>query len=188
VRVRITEPLSGSVDGIDLSRYNEGLVYDVGTTLANYLLAQGWAVPVTDEPNPELPAHRIVHAPSVLIVEDDQDMRLILSQLLEYHGWSAHAAADGREGLTALEQYHPSLILLDLAMPRMSGMEFRAAQQELPDRTLAHVPVVVVSASDDAPRYKAALRASDVLVKPFQADRLLEAVETHMRPVSLFRW
>ena len=49
VRVRITQPLSGSIDGIQLSRFVTGLTYDVGTTLGNYLLSQRWAVPVESE-------------------------------------------------------------------------------------------------------------------------------------------
>lgn len=48
MRVRITQRLDGSIDGIKLSRFMTGLTYDVGTTLANYLLAQGFAVPVDD--------------------------------------------------------------------------------------------------------------------------------------------
>ena len=46
MRVRITKPLSGSIDGIQLSRFLTGLTYDVGTTLANYLLSMQVAVPV----------------------------------------------------------------------------------------------------------------------------------------------
>lgn len=46
MRVRITQASSGSIDGIQLSRFVTGLTYDVGTTLANYLLAEGLAVPV----------------------------------------------------------------------------------------------------------------------------------------------
>jgi CheY-like chemotaxis protein len=187
VRVRITHHLRGSVDGINLSKFLQGLTYDVGTTLGNYLLAQGWATPVAAEA-PESPASvRTIRRPGVLIVEDDEDMRLILMQLLEYHGWEAFAACDGREGLEALERHRPSLVLLDLAMPRMNGAEFRTAQQQLPDRRLANVPVVVVSAVHDAPAYKSSLNAADVLVKPFEADRLLQAVESHMRSVNLFR-
>jgi CheY-like chemotaxis protein len=189
VRVRITKTLTGEVDGIDLSKFLEGLTYDVGTTLGSYLLAQGWAEPAAfDEPAAILPLNRTVQRPSVLVVEDDEDMRVILKQLLEHHGWSTYTASDGAEGLSMLQKYRPSLILLDLAMPRMNGMEFRAAQRELPDKRLASVPCVVVSAVHDAPSFKSALNAADVLVKPFEADRLLNAVASHSRPVTLFRW
>jgi hypothetical protein len=53
MRIRITQALSGSIDGIQLSRFVTGLTYDVGTTLGNYLLAEGTAVPV-DESTPAL--------------------------------------------------------------------------------------------------------------------------------------
>lgn len=189
MRVRITHQLSGSVDGIELSRFLKGLTYEVGTTLANYLLSQQWAEPASPEdPAAILPLHRTLERPGVLVVEDDEDMQQILIQLLEYQGWPVHAASDGVEGLAALKRHRPSLILLDLAMPRMNGIEFRARQRELPDKRLANVPVVVVSAVADAPQYKTALNAADVLVKPFEADRLLKAVESCVRPTSLFRW
>ena len=187
MRVRITRQPTGSVDGIDLTKYLEGLTYEIGTTLGNYLLAQQWAEPVADqEPAAILPLNRTIHRPSVLIIEDDADLREIERQLLEFHGWPAYAAADGIEGLKALRAHRPSLILLDLAMPRMNGVQFRTAQRQLPDRRLANVPVVVVSAVHDAPRYKSTLNAADVLMKPFEPDRLLQAVESHVRPVSLF--
>lgn len=177
------------MDGIDLSKFLEGLTYEVGTTLGNYLLAQQWAEPASYlDPVAVLPLTRTIHRPGVLVVEDDEDMRQIELQLLEYHGWPAYAACDGVEGLAALKKHRPSLILLDLAMPRMDGIEFRNRQRQLPDRRLANVPVVLVSAVADAPHYKSTLDAADVLVKPFEADHLLKAVESYVRPVSLFRW
>lgn len=188
MRIRITRALSGSVDGIDLSKFLEGLTYEVGTTLANYLLSQQWAEPASAQaPAAVLPLTRTISRPGILVVEDDHDMQLILLQLLEFHGWSAYAASDGVEGLELLEKHRPSLILLDLAMPRMNGVEFRARQRELSDRRLASVPVIVVSAVADAPDYKETLHAADVLEKPFDADRLLKAVESYVRPGSLFR-
>jgi hypothetical protein len=54
VRIRITRPLSGSIDGIQLSRFEVGVIYEVGTMLANYLLAEGLAEPV-DASTPAIP-------------------------------------------------------------------------------------------------------------------------------------
>jgi CheY-like chemotaxis protein len=188
VRVRITRQLKDTVDGIDLTRFLEGLTYEVGTTLGNYLLAQGSAEPASEQDVAAvLPLNRTIVRPSVLIVEDDDDMRQILLQLLGFQGWPAYAAADGVEALAMLQKHRPSLILLDLAMPRMNGMEFRVAQRQLPDRRLANVPVVVVSAVHDAPQYQEKLEAAEIFVKPFDADRLLHAVERHVRPIGLFR-
>jgi hypothetical protein len=88
VRVRITRQPEGSVDGINLTRFLEGLTYEVGTTLGNYLLAQQWAEPADErEPAAMLPLNRTLRRPSVLIVEDDADLRDIELQLLEFHGW-----------------------------------------------------------------------------------------------------
>jgi hypothetical protein len=64
MRVRITQRLSGSIDGIQLSRFVTGLTYDVGTTLANYLLAEGLAVPM-DETTPAL----------VLPIQDNSELK-----------------------------------------------------------------------------------------------------------------
>ena len=49
MRVRITESPRGRIDGIQLDRFESGLMYDVGTSIGNYLMAEGWAVPVDDE-------------------------------------------------------------------------------------------------------------------------------------------
>jgi two-component system chemotaxis response regulator CheY len=187
VRLRITFPISGSVDGIDLSRFTEGLTYEVGTTIGNYLLAEGWAVLSSDAEAPRIPLRYMLRRPDVLIVEDDEDMRVVLAQWLALSGWEPHVARDGIEGLQALERFQPSIILLDLAMPRMDGMQFREAQRRLANRRLASVPVVVVSARIDAMDFQQRLGASDVLVKPFEAERLLAAVQMCARPVGLFR-
>jgi len=188
LKLRITRDLSGVVDGVDLSRFLQGLTYDVGTSIGNYLLCQGWAIPVAaDTPDSLLPLSQTIKRPSVLIVEDDDDMRTIVAELLNFHGWPAHGAADGIEGLEALSRFRPSLILLDLAMPRMDGVEFRRRQRKLTDRRLASTPIVVVSAVHDALKYRSSLQAADVLLKPFDPDSLVRAVESHARPVSLFR-
>jgi two-component system chemotaxis response regulator CheY len=186
LRVRITTSLSGSVDGIDLSRFTEGLTYEVGTTLGNYLLSQGWAVVSGDEPAQGLPLRRSLRRQSVLIVEDDEDTRVILAQLLEHHGWEPHVATDGIEGLEALRRCRPSLIVLDIGLPRMDGVAFRDAQRQLADQRLASVPVVVVSALADAHDYKQRLSAAEVLTKPFEADALVRAIQHHARPANPF--
>jgi two-component system, chemotaxis family, chemotaxis protein CheY len=160
----------------------EGLTYEIGTTLGNYLLSQGWAVLSTDEPAPGLPTRRRLRRPSVLIVEDDEDTRVILAQLLEHHGWEPHVASDGIEGLDALQRCRPSLIVLDIGLPRMDGVAFRQAQRRMTDQRLANVPVIVVSAMHNAQQYKHQLSAAEVFTKPFEADALVRAVENHARP------
>ena len=84
---------------------------------------------------------------SILIVDDDSDVRAALSELLEAEGFSVEGVPDGREALVRLrtEKVHPAVILLDLMMPGMDGWDFRTEQMRDPE--LAAVPVVIVSAS-----------------------------------------
>src|SRR5437763_11246133 len=91
---------------------------------------------------------------NVLIVEDDADTRDMLAALLATEGFHAVAAEDGLEALHLLRAVRhrapdaPCLVLLDLAMPRLGGYEFRRAQ--LGDPIVAAVPVAIVSGATDA--------------------------------------
>jgi CheY-like chemotaxis protein len=112
----------------------------------------------------------------VLLVEDDRDIRETVSGILEDEGYSVVQASDGKDALTVLRQDGPKpcLILLDLMMPTMDGWEFRAEQMK--DRALAQIPIVLLTANG-APRQRAAaLQAAGALSKPFKLDELLEAV------------
>lgn len=88
---------------------------------------------------------------AILIVDDDNDVRTALSELLEEEGFSVEGAPDGRTALARLRAstVHPAVILLDLMMPGMDGWDFRSEQ--LRDPKLAGVPVVIVSASGFSP-------------------------------------
>lgn len=108
----------------------------------------------------------------VLLVEDDRDLRGALADLLRLEGMEVAEAENGLVALLHLRQATPApdLILLDLAMPIMSGWEFRDAQLREP--TLAAVPVVLLSsrsAVDGVP-------AAAVLVKPCRPEELLETI------------
>src|SRR6185437_10873013 len=81
----------------------------------------------------------VARAP-VLIVEDDADIRELLSSVLVLEGYPVVTAADGAEGLEQLRTAHPALVLLDLMMPSMDGWEFRRLQ--MLDPALAGVPTV----------------------------------------------
>jgi CheY-like chemotaxis protein len=112
---------------------------------------------------------------TILIVDDDNDVRRALTELLEEEGYSVAGAANGRVALELMRAgIRPSLILLDLMMPGMSGWEFRAAQ--LKNARLALIPVVVVTAAstfiDGAPT----LPDIELLRKPFDLDTLLTLV------------
>ena len=120
---------------------------------------------------------------NVLIVEDDVLVREMLATLLATQGFHPVAAEDGLEALHLLRTVRrrapdvPCLVLLDLAMPRLSGHEFRRAQ--LGDPTVASVPVAVISGAIDAEERAQALGAVATVVKPIDLDRLLGIVRRY---------
>jgi CheY-like chemotaxis protein len=117
------------------------------------------------------------HCP-VLIVEDDEDLREMMAQMLTIEGFDAATVANGREALDYLHSMeNPHVILLDLMMPVMDGWEFR--RQQKADPALAPVPVIVLSALD--PARTANVDAAAFLKKPLDFDRLLELVRDHCR-------
>lgn len=117
----------------------------------------------------------------VLIVEDDADLREMMAQLLTLEGYHIDTAANGREALEYLhEAPRPDVILLDLMMPIMDGWEFRRRQQN--DPALADVPVIVLTALDQAQARANDLNGVDFLKKPLDFDRLLELVRRRCRP------
>ena len=106
----------------------------------------------------------------ILVVDDDSDIREVVGEALEFAGYEVATAREGREGLALCRSFRPTLILLDLMMPGMSGWEFRSAQQQ--DPLISTIPVVVVTALGHDPD----IAASAVLAKPFRLDDLLAQV------------
>ena len=116
-------------------------------------------------------------APSILVVDDDPDIRQTLAEMLCEGGRRVATARDGYDALEKLDSLErPCLILLDLMMPRMSGLEFLDHLSQRPG--LEDVRVVVMSAHDglrrEAERY-GTVRAT--LKKPFDFDGLLSLVD-----------
>lgn len=115
------------------------------------------------------------HAP-VLIVEDDDDLREMMAQLLTLEGFRAETVANGREALEYLRRGDlPDLILLDLMMPIMDGWEFRRIQSA--DPALASLPVIVLTALE--PTGTADFGDAMFLIKPLNFDRLLQLVRRY---------
>jgi len=112
----------------------------------------------------------------VLVVEDDQDVRETILDLLDDEGVLAVGAADGGEALRLLRvaEVKPEVILLDLMMPAVNGAEFR--QLQLEDPALASIPVVIISADVTAEAACAELGADGFLKKPVKLRALLEQV------------
>lgn len=119
----------------------------------------------------------------VLIVEDDEDVREAIVEVLEDQRFTWIAAPNGAEALEALKgEPNPCIILLDLMMPVMDGWQFRRAL--LDDPLLAHVPVVILSAHADLQKTASSLNATAHLQKPLQLEKLMNIVEEHCRPAA----
>jgi CheY-like chemotaxis protein len=113
---------------------------------------------------------------TVLIVEDDQDIRDTMAAVLEAQGFEVDVAGNGADALEALRAgRRPDVILLDLMMPVMDGWQFRAEQQK--DPALADIPVVLVSAFAPVSHHARELGATAYLQKPFDLDTMLGAVD-----------
>jgi two-component system response regulator RpaA len=113
---------------------------------------------------------------TILLVEDDADVREVLAGALEHRGYRVETARNGYEGLAALERgVDPFVILLDLCMDRMDGFDFRGEQRVLPHA--AHIPVVVMSAHHDLLAEAEVLEADAYLAKPIHLDDLLAILQ-----------
>jgi CheY-like chemotaxis protein len=109
----------------------------------------------------------------VLVVEDDENVRESMGQLLEEEGYRVSLAENGHEALTRLRtESPPDAIALDLRMPVMDGWEFRARQVRDPNLRL--VPVVAISADGSAEA--AAISAQAYLQRPVEAKTLLATI------------
>jgi Response regulator containing CheY-like receiver, AAA-type ATPase, and DNA-binding domains len=92
---------------------------------------------------------------TALVVDDDPEARDMMRRLLENHGWSVEAAADGRLAIEKLKERVPAVILLDLMMPEMDGFQF---VEELRKHTeWRDVPVVVITSKDLTPEERVRL-------------------------------
>lgn len=113
---------------------------------------------------------------TVLVVEDDQDIRDTINELLELNGYQVLVAEHGQEALAVLRTATelPAVILLDLTMPVMDGVGFRTAQ--LADARLADIPVVVMTADGRIDEKCASLACTHALRKPMDVTTLLAAV------------
>jgi len=113
---------------------------------------------------------------TILLVEDDFDVREALAETLREEGYAVECANDGVEALTYLRGGgRPGLILLDLMMPRMSGSEFRLLQKK--DPMLSQYPVLLLSADGRMREKAVALETAGAIRKPIDLDELIGVIE-----------
>jgi putative two-component system response regulator len=112
-------------------------------------------------------------APRVAVIDDDEALRRLLTRILETAGYRVIALADGETGLRAIHEHQPDLVLLDLTLPRMDGLE--VCRRLRADARTVTLPIIVLTAHRSMDDMVAALDAGadDFLTKPFQQVELL---------------
>lgn len=122
---------------------------------------------------------------TVLIVEDEQDIRELLAYNLEKEGYAAIQAADGKEGLEMARARKPDLILLDLMLPRLDGLSVCRELER--DAATVRIPIIMLTArGEDVDRILGfELGADDYVVKPFNIRELLLRIRAILRRQTL---
>ncbi len=115
--------------------------------------------------------------PLVLMVDDDADILALLGDLLRLEGFSVVGAEGGRRAFLLLRQWRPDLVLLDLVMNDIDGLQTLRLL-----RRCTGVPIIVVTACCEAPVLQQALElgADDFVAKPFGLSELLERIRLHL--------
>jgi CheY-like chemotaxis protein len=122
----------------------------------------------------------------ILLVDDDADIRAILELVLAQYGHEVRSAADGLEALELLRGgLRPSLILLDLMMPRCDGEAFVQALRKSPEIPVPRI--VILSGHAGAQAKVGELGAAGCLVKPVELDELLNVIRSEERRASSSR-
>lgn len=114
---------------------------------------------------------------TVLVVDDEPDIRLILQARLEAAGYRVETAGNGLEALNRIRTQPPDLVILDLMLPGMDGFAVCAMLKR--DQRFSHIPIVILSARSQAQDKKtgASLGADAYITKPFQPQELLSTIE-----------
>lgn len=116
----------------------------------------------------------------ILVIEDHPATAELMSSLLEAGGYEVGLAYNGKRGLEAVRSWKPDLILLDVMMPEMSGIE--VCNELKADTATSGIPVVIVSVRAAAEDVRAGGKAGAdaYMVKPFEPAKLLELVKNHV--------
>ena len=121
----------------------------------------------------------------ILVIEDEKKIARIITMELEYEGYEVHAVHTGEKGLEKVLEGGWSLVLLDVMLPELSGLEVLRRIRN----ASVHVPVILLTARDSIPDKVAGLDlgANDYMTKPFQIEELLARIRASLR-VSKMQW
>lgn len=117
----------------------------------------------------------------ILIVEDDLVIADLIDQILRFEGYNISHVVDGRSAIEFVEEHQPDLVLMDLMLPVLSGIEASRAIKASASDAVARVPIVAMSAGVNLRAAAGSLPVDGVLAKPFDIDELLATVNIHLR-------
>jgi len=122
--------------------------------------------------------------PRALIADDSLSVRRALEQLLSDAGFEVFAARDGLEALALIKESNPDILLLDLEMPRMNGLEVAAFVRK--ESNMPNVPIIMITSrtSEKHIQMSKAAGVNDILSKPYAEDALLELIQAHLGIVA----
>ncbi|MDP9325243.1 MAG: response regulator [Candidatus Dormibacteraeota bacterium] len=112
---------------------------------------------------------------AILLVDDDPHLMHVLAMFFDLEGYHVLKARDGQQALDLLREYQPDLVLLDLMMPGVSGLD--VCKQIRADRKLKHVPVMVFTAAETREEELIAAGATKFIAKPYSLEGLRSAVK-----------
>lgn len=116
-----------------------------------------------------------MYSPSILLAEDNDDQRELFTRMLTLKGYEVRPVANGKDALAELQRSQPDVILTDIAMPDMDGLEFVRLVRE--NEALTDVPIIVMTAFEKGYLTWAwAAGANGALAKPFAPDDLYMAI------------
>jgi len=120
-------------------------------------------------------------AKKILFIEDEPDQIAMVGMRLEAVGYEMLSASDGKEGLKKVSEEKPDLILLDMIMPKMDGLEVCRRLKETPDT--AGIPVIVITATGekDAEKRCRDCGAEDFVKKPYESKNLVAKIEALLK-------
>jgi CheY-like chemotaxis protein len=120
----------------------------------------------------------ILKSKTIFVIEDDPGISFVLSELLEGEGFKVQVAENGVVALELLQKHGvPSLILLDMIMPKMNGWEFAKEFTEKYDHLC---PIIAMTAAADAKQRAKDINAVDLIEKPFDFDQFLATIKKHI--------
>ena len=118
--------------------------------------------------------------PKILVIDDDKDIRSVITEILDQSGYEVFTAASGQQGLDLAAQMIPNLIILDLMMPGMDGWTVLTKLQHKP--ALADIPVIILSGASGL-EMAMSLGAAAVLFKPVDATQLTAEIAAQLAPL-----